>query len=34
MEICRQSFPARTDFGGGHWARCFLYSQGEEASHR
>lgn len=34
MEVCRQSFPARTDFGGGHWARCFLYSQGEEASHR
>jgi len=26
MEICRQSFPARTDFGGGHWANCHLYS--------
>ena len=25
MEICRQVFPARTDFGGGHWAHCHLY---------
>lgn len=24
MEICRQRFPARTDFGGGHWAHCHL----------
>ena len=31
LEVCRQRFPARTDFGDGHWARCFLYSQ-EEAS--
>jgi peptide/nickel transport system ATP-binding protein len=26
MDICRQAFPARTDFGGGHWANCHLYS--------
>jgi peptide/nickel transport system ATP-binding protein len=26
MEICRQKFPARTDFGGGHWTHCHLYS--------
>ena len=26
MEICRHSFPARTDFGGGHWAHCHLYA--------
>ena len=25
MEVCRQTFPARTDFGGGHWANCNLY---------
>lgn len=25
MEICRQAFPARTDFGGGHWTHCHLY---------
>jgi peptide/nickel transport system ATP-binding protein len=25
MEICRQTFPARTDFGGGHWTHCHLY---------
>jgi len=31
MEICRQRLPARTDFGGGHWTRCFLYTQQEEA---
>ncbi|HLI68226.1 MAG TPA: ABC transporter ATP-binding protein [Ktedonobacteraceae bacterium] len=27
MEVCRQKFPTRTDFGGGHWAHCFLYDQ-------
>lgn len=33
MDVCRQRFPERTDFGGGHWAHCFLYSsQGKEAS--
>lgn len=26
MEICRQTFPTRTDFGGGHWTNCHLYS--------
>ena len=26
MEICRQTFPTRTEFGGGHWASCHLYS--------
>lgn len=26
MAICQQSFPARTDFGGGHWANCHLYA--------
>ncbi|HEY0752834.1 MAG TPA: ABC transporter ATP-binding protein [Ktedonobacteraceae bacterium] len=25
MEVCRQTFPARTDFGGGHWTHCHLY---------
>jgi peptide/nickel transport system ATP-binding protein len=25
MEICRQTFPARTDLGGGHWTHCHLY---------
>jgi peptide/nickel transport system ATP-binding protein len=25
MEICRRAFPARTDFGGGHWTHCHLY---------
>ncbi len=27
MPVCRERFPERTDFGGGHWAHCFLYSQ-------
>ena len=26
MEICRQAFPARTDFGNGHWTNCHLYT--------
>lgn len=26
MEICRQTFPQRTEFGGGHWTNCHLYS--------
>jgi peptide/nickel transport system ATP-binding protein len=25
MEVCRQVFPARTEFGGGHWTHCHLY---------
>ncbi|HEY1352282.1 MAG TPA: ABC transporter ATP-binding protein [Ktedonobacteraceae bacterium] len=32
MAVCRQRLPARTTFGDGHWTRCFLYSQGEDAS--
>lgn len=32
MEICRQSFPSRTDFGGGHWANCHLYSSNESVN--
>jgi peptide/nickel transport system ATP-binding protein len=27
MEICRQSFPPRTDLGNGHWTNCYLYDQ-------
>lgn len=26
MEVCRQTFPARTDFGNGHWTHCHLYT--------
>jgi peptide/nickel transport system ATP-binding protein len=26
MPICKQSFPPRTELGGGHWTHCFLYS--------
>jgi peptide/nickel transport system ATP-binding protein len=25
MAVCRQRFPARTDFGDGHWTHCHLY---------
>jgi peptide/nickel transport system ATP-binding protein len=32
MQICRQRLPPRTSFGDGHWARCFLYTRGEDAS--
>jgi peptide/nickel transport system ATP-binding protein len=32
MAVCRETLPARTSFGDGHWTRCFLYSQGEDAS--
>jgi peptide/nickel transport system ATP-binding protein len=28
MEVCRQSFPKRTDLGGGRWTNCFLYGDG------
>ena len=30
MAVCRQSFPPRTDLGGGHWTHCYLY--GEKAA--
>ena len=30
MPVCRQSRPARTDLGNGHWTHCYLYSQKEE----
>jgi peptide/nickel transport system ATP-binding protein len=26
MEICRQTFPQRVTFGGGHWTNCHLYT--------
>ena len=26
MEICRRSFPPRSELEGGHWAHCWLYS--------
>ncbi len=26
MPVCREHFPARTDFGNGHFTHCFLYS--------
>jgi peptide/nickel transport system ATP-binding protein len=29
MPVCRESFPARTELGGGHWTHCFLYGSGE-----
>ena len=29
MPVCRQSFPKRTELGGGHWAHCFLYEGGK-----
>jgi peptide/nickel transport system ATP-binding protein len=25
MPVCSQSFPPRTDLGGGHWTNCYLY---------
>jgi peptide/nickel transport system ATP-binding protein len=28
MDICRQRFPGRTEFGAGHWTNCFLYGDG------
>jgi peptide/nickel transport system ATP-binding protein len=34
MEICRQRFPGRTEFGGGHWTHCFLYGEGDTAERR
>ncbi len=30
MPVCRQSRPAQTDLGNGHWTHCFLYSKQEE----
>lgn len=32
MDVCRERLPARTSFGDGHWARCFLYPQEAGAS--
>ncbi|HEX3271258.1 MAG TPA: ABC transporter ATP-binding protein [Ktedonobacterales bacterium] len=32
MPVCRERFPGRTSFGNGHWAHCFLYGEGEQAS--
>jgi peptide/nickel transport system ATP-binding protein len=32
MPVCSQSFPGRTELGGGHWTHCFLYGEGESAS--
>ena len=33
MQACREQVPPRTEFGAGHWAHCFLYSeQGQKAS--
>jgi peptide/nickel transport system ATP-binding protein len=32
MPVCRQSFPAKTDLGGGHWTHCFLYGEGQASS--
>ena len=32
MEVCRQRFPGRIDFGGGHWTHCFLYGEGDTLS--
>lgn len=29
MPVCSEHFPKRTDLGGGHWAHCFLYGDGE-----
>ena len=34
MEICRQRFPGRTEFGGGHWTHCFLYGEGDTTERR
>jgi peptide/nickel transport system ATP-binding protein len=30
MEVCKQSFPPRTDLGNGHWTNCFLYGDGSK----
>ncbi len=32
MPVCRERFPARTTFEGGHWTHCFLYGEGEASS--
>ncbi len=32
MPVCRESFPERTDLGGGHWTNCFLYSPPSETT--
>jgi peptide/nickel transport system ATP-binding protein len=29
MPVCRERFPKRTSFEGGHWTHCFLYGDGE-----
>jgi peptide/nickel transport system ATP-binding protein len=33
MDRCRIEFPARADLGGGHWAHCWLYSEGGGDDH-
>jgi peptide/nickel transport system ATP-binding protein len=30
MPVCRERFPGRTEFGGGHWTHCFLYSDEQQ----
>ncbi len=32
MPVCRERFPDRTNFEGGHWTHCFLYSDGETST--
>jgi oligopeptide/dipeptide ABC transporter, ATP-binding protein, C-terminal domain len=32
MDICKERFPGRTDFGNGHWTNCFLYGEGTTAA--
>jgi peptide/nickel transport system ATP-binding protein len=32
MAICRERIPGRTQLGGGHWANCFLYGEGDAHS--
>ena len=31
MDICRQEEPPFKDYGGGHYAACYLYEVGKEA---
>jgi peptide/nickel transport system ATP-binding protein len=32
MPVCKESFPPRTDLGGGHWTNCFLYGAESETA--
>jgi peptide/nickel transport system ATP-binding protein len=32
MPVCKERFPARTDLGGGRWARCHLFGDGVGAN--